>query len=588
MSVAASAKSYAGNSSSFNAPAAFPAPQASVRRTSLAASAEPYSAESSAFNAPAAFPAPQASMPRRSLAASAEPYAADSSAYLRSMLLGDLSAPTPRGQTTTPQPPQASGPTTRADDDFLRQLQDLKLSSAPGAGYASLFNAPGAGYASLFNAPGAALTSTVAPNLSAGDLGHVAPSRSLVSQYTSTPSASASRFQAMPGDPHHQLGHAALPALDHHHGSGLGLNPYASAFQSTLQAANPLELDPYRCRYMSLGQVRSLLYRCPMQPLLLMFPETTAHVVRLLEEGDELVRRSVLLAVKGDAKVVMGSDEKHAVLVALVHACAGRPDELREIVKAMCCTSVFVMCVARDTNGSTTLKHLMAAVAPHPQLIDRFIRWLLRQRLLEQYNGTELLRYSFTILPYERSKIIIEHAITHIGELLFSTYGSRSLADCFKHARNDELRAFEEIILKHTDMIATGPYSNYFLQQAIEHGSDSLQVAISGRVAADLVRVCSSQFGSYVVEACFLHTRTPAPLQVVLSAFLGLSPDDLVNMVKGRYSNYVVSKLLASSKRHLPQEARMLARRIESIPEAAQSEMHARGVMAVVKKMCRR
>ncbi|WVZ55800.1 hypothetical protein U9M48_006416 [Paspalum notatum var. saurae] len=51
-----------------------------------------------------------------------------------------------------------------------------------------------------------------------------------------------------------------------------------------------------------------------------------------------------------------------------------------------------------------------------------------------------------------------------------------------------------------------------------------------------------------------------------------------VNMVKGRYSNYV----------YFPQEARELARRIESIPEAAQSEMHARGVMAVVKKMRRR
>jgi pumilio RNA-binding family len=45
-----------------------------------------------------------------------------------------------------------------------------------------------------------------------------------------------------------------------------------------------------------------------------------------------------------------------------------------------------------------------------------------------------------------------------IDLLLFSSFGSRCLAECFEYASNDERHALEEIILSRTVEIATGQY----------------------------------------------------------------------------------------------------------------------------------
>lgn len=90
---------------------------------------------------------------------------------------------------------------------------------------------------------------------------------------------------------------------------------------------------------------------------------------------------------------------------------------------------------------------------------------------------------------------------------------------------------------------------NYFLQRAIEYGGECLLVDIAKRIAADVVSLSLDQFGSYVVESCFLQMRsTMAPLQLVLDAFLALGDDDLAELVQGSFSNYVVSKLLRVAK----------------------------------------
>lgn len=99
-----------------------------------------------------------------------------------------------------------------------------------------------------------------------------------------------------------------------------------------------------------------------------------------------------------------------------------------------------------------------------------------------------------------------------------------------------------------TNGISCAWRSNYFLQCAIQCGSELLQVAITDRVAADVVTVSSDRFGSYVVEACFLLARTKVPLQRLLAAFQGLRERALAELVRGNYSNYVVSKLLDAGK----------------------------------------
>ncbi|CAL4921262.1 unnamed protein product [Urochloa decumbens] len=563
--------------------------------------------------------AAQQSVPAAAAAAASDPAANPSalidpstaaagglSAYFRVMRLGDDDS-SPREQQPRPQVPvpaealmQQLQAAARQDFPYPRSYCAGE-SSSTGAGYVPPYSSLSAGgfYASHFGAHSPRLNAApVSPpeELDAG-AGHssvpAASSHPSESYSSSTPSPSASPYpyqQLMPSAP--PLG-AAGAAYQWGNGSNSSsLNPYASAFQGTL-GANPAGMDyyrswiptPARC-YPTLEHVRSRLLRRPMELDLLMIPQAAAHVARLLEEGDEKVRRSVLAKVRGDVCGVAASIEGQAVLLALVRACAGRPDELRDIVHAMYKSNGFSMGLAKHYHGmGTLLKELARNLAPYPQMLVQFVCWLLRERLMEQYQGAELLQYCFTTMFYEDSKVIIQFATAIINELLFSSFGSRCLAECLVYARDGELRALEKVILGRTIEIAMGQYSNYFLQRAIELGSKLLQAAIAERVAADVVNLSVDRFGSYVVEACFLLARTPAPLQRLLAAFQGLRDDALAELVRGNYSNYVVSKLLDAGRQHFPQEARALARRIEMLPAPVQREMHARRVMMVVNKL---
>ncbi|XP_066323096.1 uncharacterized protein [Miscanthus floridulus] len=404
---------------------------------------------------------------------------------------------------------------------------------------------------------------------------------------SSTLSASADLFQpAMPmEDPN-------LAAYWDDHDSAF--TPYAPAFQSTL-FANPAGYGswvpaaaPHWYPAPTLAQVRSRLLGRPMEPELLASPVASAHVARLLNDGDEQVRRSVLATFKRDVRCFMESSaQRQAVLLALVRACMWRDDELQDIVVAVYHTNGFLLGVVQQNHGLAALKELIrAAVLAHNQLLRPIVEWLLREPLF--YKCPELLEHCFITMPYEYSKILIRFAIVHYAELLSSSSGSRCLSQCFVYARDKEVEPLERIILDYTAVLATGQYGNYFLQRVIECGGERLQVAIAERVAADVVSLSSDQFGSYVVESCFLQMRSLAPLQVVLTAFLALGDDYLAGLVRGGFSNYVVSKLLVVAKDHMPAQARELARRIEKLPTAVHREMHARGVMAVVRKLIHR
>ncbi|XP_062213820.1 uncharacterized protein LOC133914843 [Phragmites australis] len=581
-------------------------------------------------------------------AASTDP-AADLDAYLDAMRLDDPSSPRMQQHYQAPttlrppqhqhQPPQVAVPTARADAQFeaVRQYwpqpQPRRYSvgeSSTGARYVSPFGSctPSSFYASHYGAYSPRFTTPAEPFpsvshsssmpssssrycqptpsapfcpawdhnarldpyasvASARHYDPIAPSHPSVS-HSSMPSSSTRHCQPTPSAP--QLGAPFCPAWDHN----ASLDRHASTH---LSAVRPNQVDyrswidtPAVRRRPTMNEVRSRLLRCPMEPALARSPETAEHVVRLLQEGREEVRLSVLAGVKSAVHSVMGSNVGHAVFLALLRACEGRLDELYSIVLAVCNGTGFLMYVMKYDHGVTALKGLIMAVAPAPnhQLRLLLIVWLLRERLMEQSKGAELLHHCFTTLPYDGCLIMIQFAITNIDEMFLSESGSRCLAQCFANARNDELQALERIILSRTSEIARGQYSNYFLQRVLEWGSDLFKELVAIRVAEDAVSLSADQFGSYVVETCFLRTGLLEPAQRVLAAFLRLRNDQLAELVQGCYSNYVVHKLLSAGKDYFPELTVALARRIERLPAAVQREMYAQRVMRVVEKLLSR
>jgi hypothetical protein len=116
--------------------------------------------------------------------------------------------------------------------------------------------------------------------------------------------------------------------------TGLNLNPYPSACLMRQLAAGIPTVAP---RVPTLQDVRARLLRRPTDlDLVVSSPQTAVHVVTLLQERGEEVRRSVLAGVVGAAHAIMECREGRDVFITLLQACAARPDELCALVRAVC------------------------------------------------------------------------------------------------------------------------------------------------------------------------------------------------------------------------------------------------------------
>jgi pumilio RNA-binding family len=201
-----------------------------------------------------------------------------------------------------------------------------------------------------------------------------------------------------------------------------------------------------------------------------------------------------------------------------------------------------------------------------------------------------------------------------MGDMLDSVSGSKCLVECYAAARGEQLRAFQETLLTHAHIIAMGEHSNYFMQHALEHGDVETRRRLLDRLLGDgggLVELALDCYGSYVAEACFQRTGMPCR---VLAALLRLHDTQLAWLVRGKYSNYVVHKLLdfckhvstpslllvdlapiiyvcVSESTHsarvqtFPVETMNLAWRIEALPRHVTDDMYARKVMRVIKNL---
>ncbi|KAL6649382.1 hypothetical protein ACP70R_013606 [Stipagrostis hirtigluma subsp. patula] len=393
-------------------------------------------------------------------------------------------------------------------------------------------------------------------------------SSSWVAQSSSTPSCSAIPYGSI-GPSHPSMTQCpSTPSSGVYQHSASASQPRYPAVVSDSERVRALLADPYAYGMLGGGigrtEIRNRLLMAPMELVFAMVPQWSSHVVDLLQEGGQEVRLSVLAGVKRNVHKIMVSCEGQAVFIQLLRSCEGLPHELQGIVLAACNGNGFLMRIARNDSGFTSLKELISAVAPHPQLCEALINCLLREGLM-QNDSVRILERCFTTLPYNDCSIMIRFAIATIDNMLSSTFGSECLAECFTNARNGELRALEEIILSSTHKMAKGQYSNYFLQKVLQRGSELLRERIAEGLMEDIVGLMVDRCGRFVVETCFIRTGSVPLLQRVLDVLQGLPDDRLAELVKDRSHNHVPGKLLETGRTHFPEQVLALERRIEKL-----------------------
>uniref|UniRef100_A0A0E0K9Z2 PUM-HD domain-containing protein n=1 Tax=Oryza punctata TaxID=4537 RepID=A0A0E0K9Z2_ORYPU len=343
-------------------------------------------------------------------------------------------------------------------------------------------------------------------------------------------------------------------------------------------------------------EIRSDMLRGTMPLQLVFFQESAAHVIRLLDEGVDQYRLSALAAIKRDVHRVMEDKEGCQVFMALVRACAEHKDEIHAIIAAAAAANAppvdcngkpkttQLLRVTRQDYGEASLRALILAAARFPDLCKLLTDCLVCERVMDHPKGDRLLNDCFRAMNYEDSKILIKFACYHANKMLLASSGSRCLVECFMNARDEELEHLEQLILANATMIAKGHYSNYFMQKVLEHGGEALKRELVVLLMADVVSLSRQQFGSYVVEACFLKGSSELK-HLVISTFVSLSNDQLADVVQCGYGNYVIQKLVDTCKDEFPEETILLARRIERLPGDVLDRMSAKQVMKVVRRL---
>ncbi|KAI4993020.1 hypothetical protein ZWY2020_007333 [Hordeum vulgare] len=328
----------------------------------------------------------------------------------------------------------------------------------------------------------------------------------------------------------------------------------------------PLQPPPIRqdCR---LVEVRSEFLRSPITRLkqLVMSPDPDYLILlNQLNVGDVEMRRTVLYGFKHCAHEIMGNRQGHAVFGALlrsVRAVLGKKqhEELKIIVEA----AVKPKLVSRSNGGVTSLKLLITAVASHPDLSTRLVNCFLRDHVMDGLGGEEVIAHCFIKMDYEVTKSLIRHAMVTIDRKLHSPFGSACLGTCFRYAIGDELRVFQDTIVRHAVAIAMGRHSTILVPHLLEQcGSIEFRRRLLSRLMEHVVDLSGDTFGRFVLRRCFV-TEENELQPVMLAACAELTPGDIQKLVMQFLPLHWV---LQRGNTDFPATARMLALKIQALP----------------------
>ncbi|XP_044367544.1 pumilio homolog 2 [Triticum aestivum] len=163
------------------------------------------------------------------------------------------------------------------------------------------------------------------------------------------------------------------------------------------------------------------------------------------------------------------------------------------------------------------------------------------------------------------------------------------LCTCVRHAEGDELRRFQDIARGRAAGLATGRYSNYFVQRVLDRGSTPFRQELVRELMREVALLSRDPFGNYVVQHCFLNQETGLPqaelLPIVLRAFAGLPQQQLQGLVHHAPGNLVLCSLLETGINHCPELTRDLASRIDLLDRHVLEHPHSQMVMWFVERI---
>ncbi|XP_044367546.1 uncharacterized protein [Triticum aestivum] len=315
--------------------------------------------------------------------------------------------------------------------------------------------------------------------------------------------------------------------------------------------------------------IRSNLLRHPMaleQLVMSSDREYSAILVHRLYMLDEEMHRMVLDGFKQCGDAIMGSRQGHAVFEALLRSIPvmvgnnRRYEELEIIVDA----AVTPELIPRSKDGVTSLMLLITAVAWNPVLCTRLVNCFVRDCVMDNFGGNELITRCFTRMDYDVTKALVTHAMDTIDDKLNSLFGVACLGTCFRYARGEELHLFQDTLVERAVPMAMGRDSNRLLQRLLDRDMDRIEFRrrLLSRLMQHLVRLSGDWYGRFVLRHCFT-SEDKELLPIALTACADLPQGDFQALA----SHFLpLHRVLQGGNTDYPVTAKRLARKIQALP----------------------
>ncbi|XP_044372895.1 uncharacterized protein [Triticum aestivum] len=330
-----------------------------------------------------------------------------------------------------------------------------------------------------------------------------------------------------------------------------------------LLVPQPLQPPPPTHQDWRLVLIRSELLSSPRtldQLVMSLDAEHSAILLHQLEVGDEQMREMVLDGFKQCAHWIMGNRPGHAVFGALLHSIQvivdddRRYEELQIIVEA----AVTPELVWRSEDGVASLMLLITAVAWSPGLSTALVNYFVRDRVMDNVGGDELITRCFTTMDYEVTRALVRHAMDTIDDKLDSSFGVPCLGTCF---------------------------SNRLVQRLIDRGENRIEFTrrLLSRLMEHLARLSNNWYGRFVLRRCFM-CAVVALQPIVLTACADLPQGDVQALVMHEELR-PLHRVLQGGNTNYPAAARRLALKIQALPPHIRDQDELQPLMRAVTRV---
>ncbi|KAG8049761.1 hypothetical protein GUJ93_ZPchr0009g1041 [Zizania palustris] len=171
-------------------------------------------------------------------------------------------------------------------------------------------------------------------------------------------------------------------------------------------------------------------------------------------------------------------------------------------------------------------------------------------RCILDQNGNHVIQKCIECIPLEHIGSLLSSLQGQIAKLSLHPYGCRVIQRTLEQCSKDSEGIIDEI-LQSACNLAQDQYGNYVMQHILENGNDHERGQIITKLAEQVVSMSQNKYASNVIEKCFKH-GDGAGRDLLIKAILEQTESNncLLMMMKDKYGNYVIQKILETCNEH--------------------------------------